>query len=237
MENKFISWRRVSTKKQGKSGLGLEAQKQIIQFCVDSCGGSLVADYCESHTGKDLRGCAMLREAIAHAKSIGARLIIAKADRFRNVREALEIFDEMDGKITFCDAPPAEDAATARFIITLLFAFAEREALINSLRTKAGLAHSQKQSGRKKGEGATKEILKMALEARRINSRSDKSNVDAWNAIELKASDIGKKDADGKALITWQALAQHLNSKHLQTRKGGEWRPNQVKRLAMMMAS
>lgn len=233
---KFISWRRVSTKKQGRSGLGLEAQKEIIRFCVDANNGELVADYCEgAHTGKDLKGCIMLRKAISHAQALGAKLIIAKADRFRNVREALEIFDEMKGQIVFCDAPPAEDMATGRFIITLLFAFAEREALINSIRTKAGLAHSKKTSGRRKGDGASEEVRKMALEARRVNSRTDSANINAWNAIELKVSDVGRRNERKELLATWTSLANHLNKKCLKTRHDKDWRPNQVKRLAEMM--
>lgn len=138
---KFISWRRVSTFKQNRSGLGLEAQKEIIRYFVERDNGELVADYSECYTGKELSGCKELRKAMQHAKNIGAVLVIAKSDRFRNCQEALGILDEMgEGHIEFCDLPHSD-----RFTLTLFWALAEREALITSIRTKQALAVKKKQ--------------------------------------------------------------------------------------------
>ena len=136
MKKKFISWRRVSTKRQNQSGLGLEAQKGIIKYFIESEGGDWVADFEECYTGTDLEGCVELRKAIAKAKKENAVLIIAKTDRFRNTIEALQVYEEMgDGNIMFCDLPH-----TDKFTLTLFFALAEREALIVSIRTKQALA-------------------------------------------------------------------------------------------------
>ena len=133
---KFVSWRRVSTKRQGSSGLGLEAQKEIIRYFIEREGGELVADFKECYTGTDLNGCTELKKAIALAKENDAVLIIAKTDRFRNTIEALQVYDDMgDGNIMFCDLPH-----TDKFTLTLFFALAEREALIVSIRTKQALA-------------------------------------------------------------------------------------------------
>ena len=135
METKYVSWRRVSTFKQNRSGLGLAAQADIIDYFIKRDGGCLIADYSECYTGKDLNGCIELRKAIAHAKREKAILIIAKSDRFRNCQEALGVLDEMgEGNIEFCDIPH-----TDRFTLTLFFALAEREALIVSIRTKQAL--------------------------------------------------------------------------------------------------
>ena len=133
---KFVSWRRVSTKRQGSSGLGLEAQKEIIRYFVEREGGELVADFKECYTGTDLNGCTELKKAIALAKDNDAVLIIAKTDRFRNTIEALQVYDDMgEGNIMFCDLPH-----TDKLTLTLFFALAEREALIVSIRTKQALA-------------------------------------------------------------------------------------------------
>lgn len=133
---KYVSWRRVSTQKQNRSGLGLEAQRDIIAYFIERDGGELIADYSECYTGKDLAGCVELRKAMAHAKAEGAVLIIAKSDRFRNCQEALGILDAMgEGGVEFCDLPH-----TDRFTLTLFFALAEREALIVSIRTRQALA-------------------------------------------------------------------------------------------------
>ena len=135
MKKKYISWRRVSTFKQGRSGLGLEAQKEIIRYFIERDGGEWVADYEECYTGKELSECTELRKAIEHAKRIDGILVIAKTDRFRNTIEALQIYDEMgDGHIMFCDLPTTE-----KFTLTLFFALAEREALLVSIRTKQAL--------------------------------------------------------------------------------------------------
>lgn len=80
----------MSTKKQGRSGLGLEAQADIIKYCVAHEKGELLADYCEVYTGTELSGCVELRKAIEHCKKEDAVLIIAKTDFFALAeREAL----------------------------------------------------------------------------------------------------------------------------------------------------
>lgn len=136
MGNKYISWRRVSTFKQSRSGLGLEAQSEIIRYFVQRGGGVIIADYSECYTGKELNKCVELQKAMAHAKRENAILVIAKSDRFRNCQEALSILNDMgEGNIEFCDLPHSD-----RFTLTLFWALAEREALITSIRTKQALA-------------------------------------------------------------------------------------------------
>lgn len=136
MAKKFVSWRRVSTFKQNRSGLGLEAQKEIIKYFIERDKGEWIADYSECYTGKELSGCVELRKAMERAKKENAVLVIAKSDRFRNCQEALGILTEMgEGNIEFCDLPHSD-----RFTLTLFWALAEREALITSIRTKQALA-------------------------------------------------------------------------------------------------
>ena len=95
MAKKYVSWRRVSTKKQGGSGLGLAAQKEIIRYFIEREGGEWVSDFEECYTGTDLSGGTELKKAIALAKDNDAVLIISKTDRFRNTIEALLVYDDM----------------------------------------------------------------------------------------------------------------------------------------------
>ena len=162
MKKKFVSWRRVSTFKQSRSGLGLAAQKNIIDYFVERNGGEIIADYAECYTGKELSGCLELRKAIEHAKKENATLIIAKSDRFRNTAEALKIYEEMgDGNIMFCDLPTTE-----KFTLTLFFALAEREALLVSIRTKQALAVKKAQGAKL---GASSEAYKETRAARNVD--------------------------------------------------------------------
>lgn len=160
MGNKYISWRRVSTFKQSRSGLGLEAQKEIIRYFVQRDGGVIIADYSECYTGKELSGCVELQKAMAHAKKEKAILVIAKSDRFRNCQEALLILNDMgEGNIEFCDLPHSD-----RFTLTLFWALAEREALITSIRTKQALA-AKKARGAKLGGANEKHRETMAAKS------------------------------------------------------------------------
>ena len=177
---KFISWRRVSTMKQGASGLGLAAQTEIIEHFVKAEKGELIADYHEVYTGKELSGCTELRKAMEQCKKEGATLIIAKTDRFRNTIEALQIYDEMEGNIYFCDLPH-----TDKFTLTLFFALAEREALIVSIRTKAALAAKKAQGfklGNEKGIDLSK-ANEASAQARTEKAKNNPANRIIWGVI------------------------------------------------------
>lgn len=220
---KFVSWRRVSTKVQGRSGLGLEAQKSIIDYFVGREGGELIADYYDVHTGKDLAGCNGLQQAIKTAKEKQAILIIAKTDRFRNDEEAISIYNKMAGKIYFCDLPNSDE-----FTIKLFFLMAARERLLIGIRTKQALAEKKKQGVRL---GAAKGVdnwgddgRAKAIATRRQNSLSNKSNKQALTLAKALREQGS----------TWNDIADRLNEGGFTTAKGGIWRGNQVKRLLAM---
>lgn len=253
-KTKFISWRRVSTKQQGASGLGLEAQAAIIEYFVSLNGGSLINDFQEVHSGKDLAGCTELRKAMQEAKRTKSILIIAKSDRFRNVTEALQVLDEMgEGNIIFCDLPH-----TDRFTLTLFFALAERERLITSIRTKQALSEKKAQLAEERaailaeaerateeGDNDRAEELQALAEKKKLGrpdasfsdeqrekskatnsakARGNENNVRAWYAIKDKLS------------LPATQLAVFLNAGGFPTSKGGKWQAIQVQRLIKMFA-
>lgn len=214
---KFVSYRRVSTEKQGASGLGLEAQKSIIEYFVSRDGGEVVADYCEVHSGKDLTNCNELQKAIRKAKKEDAILVIAKTDRFRNVQQALQVLDEVgEGSIMFCDLPH-----TDRFTLTLFFALAERERLITSLRTKQALKAKKEQGyklGRPDASFSAEQVAK-SVNTRKEKALTNDNNKRAWALIQSHLE---------KPLVE---LARMLNDNGFRTSAGGEWHGNQVARL------
>ena len=216
---KFISYRRVSTAKQGASGLGLEAQADIINYFVKHEKGEVIADYCEVHSGKDLSECVELRKAMREAKKTGSTLIIAKTDRFRNVAQALEILNQMgEDNVTFCDIPGKTD----RFTLTLFFALAERERLITSIRTKAALKVKKSQGvklGRPNAEFTAGQVAK-SVATRKHKAEENGNNKRAWAAIQYMTDKPLKE------------LADYLNRNGFATPNSGkEWQGSQVARL------
>lgn len=220
---KFVSWRRCSTQKQGKSGLGLEAQRSIINYFVDEANGELIADFYEIYTGKNLHGCVELQKAMDFAKKNDATLIIAKSDRFRNLEQALEVYRLMDGNIYFCDVPMAEDKATYKFMLSLGWSLAEREAAITSLRTKQAL-----QAKRDRGESVgnpnaivTRDMRANSIASRRNDARLNENNRKAYKlVVSLLVQDK-----------SYAEIVNELNDGGYKTANGKRWHTVQVQRL------
>jgi DNA invertase Pin-like site-specific DNA recombinase len=226
---KFVSWRRVSTQKQGKSGLGLEAQKTIISYFVSEAKGELIADFHETYTGKNLHGCTELQKAMECARKNGAILVIAKSDRFRNLAQALEVYSEMEGNIYFCDVPMAEDAATYKFMLSLAWALGEREASITSLRTKQAL-----QAKRDRGESVgnpnakiTSEMRANSIASRKQDAQLNENNRKAYKLVSL-LREQGKSFAE---------ISRELNESGYKTANGKQWQIVQVQRLIKLYES
>lgn len=220
---KFVSWRRCSTQKQGKSGLGLEAQMSIINYFVNEAQGELIADFHEVYTGKNLHGCVELQKAMECAKKNNATLVVAKTDRFRNLEQALEVYRLMDGSIYFCDVPMAEDAATYKFMLSLSWSLAEREAAITSLRTKQAL-----QAKRDRGEtiGNPNATISATMRVNSIASRHKDAQLNENNRKAYKLASL--LVAQGKTVTE---ISRELNENGYKTPTGKQWQTVQVQRL------
>jgi len=134
----YVLWRRVSTKEQGDSELGLSAQSTIAKTFM---GREPVATYTDVRSGTKLKECSGLWDAIAECKEKDYVLVVAKTDRCRNVQEALDILDAVgDRRLIFCDLPSCD-----RFILTVMFAMWERQAIMGRINTKVALAERQRQ--------------------------------------------------------------------------------------------
>ena len=221
--SKFVSWRRCSTQKQGKSGLGLEAQLSIIKYFVGEANGELIADFYEVYTGKNLHGCVELQKAMDYAKKNNATLVIAKSDRFRNLEQALEVYRLMDGNIYFCDVPMAEDAATYKFMLSLGWSLAEREAAITSLRTKQALQAKRDRGERVGNPNATisSEMRANSIITRRTDAQLNENNRKAYKLASL----LLEQDK------TYTEISRELNENGYKTPRGKQWQTVQVQRL------
>lgn len=220
---KYVSWRRCSTQKQGRSGLGLEAQAAIIKYYVSEAGGELIADFYEVYTGKNLHGCTELQRAMELAKKSHATLVIAKSDRFRNLEQALEVYRLMDGALYFCDVPMAEDKATYKFMLSLSWSLAEREAAITSLRTRQAL-----QAKRARGEsiGNPNAIITTSMRESSIASRKQDARLNDNNRKAYKLTMFLRQQDK-----TFAEIARELNDGGYVTSTGKQWQTIQVQRL------
>jgi DNA invertase Pin-like site-specific DNA recombinase len=138
---KVIAYYRVSTKKQGESGLGLEAQKNTINQFLASSPYELVSEYVEIESGRKTdKRRPQLRAALEQCEREGATLMIAKLDRLtRNVGFLTTLLDRQV-PIMALDMPNLQDPAMSRFILQLMANVAELERAQISERTKKALA-------------------------------------------------------------------------------------------------
>jgi DNA invertase Pin-like site-specific DNA recombinase len=174
---KFVSYLRVSTDKQGRSGLGVEAQREAVARYLNGGSWKLVAEYVETESGKR-SDRPKLAAALGHAKAIGATVVFAKLDRLTRNVDLLRTLVTSGVDLVFCDLPHVPPGAMGRFLLTQMASVAELEAGLTSERTKAALA-AAKARGVKLGNpnGAR------ALRGKQVSNR-EAVVTKAWRARE-----------------------------------------------------
>lgn len=138
---KIVCYYRVSTKGQGESGLGLEAQRSYISHYLTSDKYEVVKEFTEVASAKsiDCRRRPLLCEALDLCRKNGYTLAIAKLDRLsRNLLHILQLFESLDERLYSCDIP-SENGKIDKMMLQLIGAFAERERELIRIRTKQAL--------------------------------------------------------------------------------------------------
>ncbi len=135
---KFIAYYRVSTAKQGKSGLGRKAQETAVHTYLNGDRWKLTAEFTEVESGKR-SDRPQLAAALAACRLHRAKLVVAKVDRLTRSVAFLSALLESGVEVLFCDLPQME-GPTGRFMLQQMAAVAELEAGMISARTKAALA-------------------------------------------------------------------------------------------------
>ncbi|WP_243264025.1 recombinase family protein [Sulfitobacter dubius] len=215
---KFVAYYRVSTARQGKSGLGLDAQKAAVASYVLGKGGEVAAEFIEAESGKN-NDRPELQKALAEAKQVGAVLLIAKLDRL--ARNVAFISNLLEGgvEVTAADMPEAN-----RFMLHVMAAVAEHEGQAISERTKAALA-AAKGRGVKLGWSMPerKQDQKRAS-ARSAAVRKAKADTFAANILPV----IRSLQEQGLSL---RGVAQALNDRGVKTARGGQWYATTVRNI------
>lgn len=215
--DKMISYLRVSTDKQGKSGLGLEAQRLAITRFAEIDGREIVAEYVEIETGKGsdaLDRRPQLAAALAHARRIKAALAVAKLDRLS--RDVHFISGLMAQRVQFVVTELGADADP--FMLHVYAALAEKERALISARTRAALAQL-------KARGATLGNRTNLDEAAAKGATANKAAADAFAANVLPI--VRQIEASG--IKSHRAIAAALNTRGIHTARGGEWHATTVR--------
>lgn len=213
---KHIAYYRVSTAKQGRSGLGLDAQRRAV---LDHIGAEPIAEYTEVESGKH-NSRPQLQAAIDMARLTGATLIVAKLDRLSRNAAFLNALMDSGLNVLFADMPNAD-----RLIIGIMAQLAQWEREQISKRTREALQAA-------KARGATLGGDRGNLSSVSVCGRQRSMLTRVARAKERRCQIMPHVEAAKAAgHMTLKAIAEYLNGLHITTARGGTWHPNSVARL------
>jgi DNA invertase Pin-like site-specific DNA recombinase len=214
---KYIAYVRVSTKKQERSGLSMDAQKAIIEHYANIEQAEIIKVYLESVSGKDLSNRPKLQEAMQDCKKSGGVLVVAKLDRLsRNVKDIFTIIEQLgEGNFKSCDLP-----STDTMTLSVFAGIAQRERELISIRTKLALKEKKKQGVKL---GTPKNLTQ---EARRAGALANKKKAQETTSNKIAYSIISAYRKDG---ISYQKIADELNGSGLRTARGKDYQRSTVK--------
>jgi DNA invertase Pin-like site-specific DNA recombinase len=207
---KFIAYFRVSTDRQGKSGLGLEAQRETVMNYLNGGRWTLVGEFTEVESGKRADR-PELEKALAVCKKQKAKLVIAKLDRLSRNLAFIATLMESGVEFVAVDNPHAN-----KLTVHILAAVAQHEREMISERTKAALAAAKKR-GRVLGNPNLVEAAKLGTAAVKANARRFAAN------IRPIIEEIVRAGA-----TSHNAIAAKLNERNVKTARGGTWTHVQV---------
>jgi DNA invertase Pin-like site-specific DNA recombinase len=222
----FIAYYRVSTARQGRSGLGLEAQRAAVTNYLNGGSWKIVGEFTEVESGKRADR-PELDKALAAARVRKVPLVVAKVDRLTRSVAFLSRLLEAGVDVRFADLPAIE-GATGKFLLQQMAAVAELEAGMISARTKAALAAAKRRGVKLGGDRGGRTTAKIRAAARAaVQARAQ------GRAIDL-AETVKELQAGGADSL--RAIAAGLEERGIPTPRGGKWSAVQVSRLLARLA-
>lgn len=218
----FIAYFRVSTERQGKSGLGLDAQREAVRAYLNGGKWAIIEEHTEIESGRNAARPA-LENALAAARLHRVPLVVAKVDRLTRSVSFLSRVLESGVDVRFSDMPQIEGPA-GRFMLNQMVAVAELEAGMISARTKAAL-----KAAKARGQVLGGNRGYVASDAAREAGRAAGSARAKGRAADL-APVIAKIRAEGITSAT--GIAKALTERGIPTARGGDvWTTTQVQRV------
>ncbi|MBA84046.1 MAG: resolvase [Rhodobacteraceae bacterium] len=222
---KIVTYIRVSTDKQGRSGLGLEAQRAAIAAYANTTNAVTLAEYQEVESGRN-NARPELQKALKHARVTGAKLVIAKLDRLSRNAAFLLNLQESGVDFTACDMPDASP-----FTVGIMAVLAQQESKMISERTKAAM-QAAKARGKTFGNPNGSAPLRRAGKG---NTAACEAQRDAALTRANDLSDV-LEDLEKMGFTTLRAQAKELNKRGIKTARGGRWHANSVARMKARLA-
>ena len=218
-DGRFVSYLRVSTEQQGKSGLGLEAQRAAVSIYLNGGSWELVKEVVEVESGKRNDRPA-LAQALRLCRQQKAKLVIAKLDRLARNVHFISGLVESGVEFIAVDMPEAN-----RFMLHIMASIAEHEAEAISKRTIAALAAAKALGTKLGGRRVSPErFAEIGVQARKAHS--DQSKQAAMQLLPI----ITEVRAAGAT--TLRAISSELNAREVERpRKAGQWSSVQVMRV------
>jgi DNA invertase Pin-like site-specific DNA recombinase len=216
---KLVAYLRVSTDRQGRSGLGIEAQREAIARFASTEGLLLVAEHVEIETGKGadaLDRRPVLKDALAQARKAKASIVVAKLDRLS--RDVAFIAGLMAQRVPFIVTELGADADP--FMLHIYAALAQKERALISERTKAALAARKAQGALLGNRTNLPEASAKGVQATR-----DAADAHARNVLPIV------RQIQAAGVVTLLGIATELNARGVRTPRGGDWHASSVKNL------
>lgn len=217
---RVVAYYRVSTEGQGRSGLGLDAQRQAVRSLCAGRGWDVVAEHTEVESGKRADRPELAR-ALRHAKLTGAVLVVAKLDRLSRSVAFLSTLQDSGARFVAADMPEATELT-----VHIMAAVAEAERKAIGTRTREALA-AAKARGARLGNPNGAAALRRAGKGNTASVDTIKGNADAF-AGDLKEV---LEDIRAGGATSLAAIAGELNARHIRTARGGKWHASSVRNL------
>jgi len=235
---KFIAYYRVSTDKQGKSGLGLEAQRQAVANYLNGGDWKIIAEFTEVESGRR-SDRPQLDAALKAARLHRAAIVVSKVDRLTRSVAFLSKLLEANVDVRFADLPQIE-GPIGQFMLQQMASVAQLEAGLIGKRTREALA-AAKERGTKLGGIRRKvigkdergkktygeQVLNVSAKTRKLAAKALRERTDA------RASDLAPiiEELQVGGATSLRAIAAGLNDRGIPTARGGEWSSPQVMRV------
>lgn len=220
----FVAYYRVSTGAQGRSGLGIEAQRETVRRFMAGEGGGWppLASFTETESGRR-SDRPQLAKALTACKVHRATLVVAKVDRLTRSQSFLERLRDSGVDVRFCDLPDIK-GATGRFLLAQMAAVAELEAGLISERTRDALARRVARDGQWDRK-AKHHLVPGAGQREAAEGARAKATERARDLADL----VRQLQAEG--ITSRRALAGALTERGIETPRGGAWGPSAVSNL------